>query len=80
MRELKKGLRRRKREAGVAKGAQSAPFATPASFPHLHCPQAQVCAAAELERGRRLACFTTLSRYPLTHYRPQPSCEAGFSK
>ncbi len=30
---MKKGLRRRKREAGVAKGAQSAPFATPASFP-----------------------------------------------
>ena len=52
-RVLKKGLRRREREAGVAKGAQSAPFATPASFPF---------AAAELRRRRRLACFSTLSR------------------
>ncbi len=58
---LKKGLRRREREAGVAKGAQNAPFATPASFPHLHCPQAQVCAAAELQKGWRLACFSAPS-------------------
>ncbi len=40
----------------------------PATSPHLHCPQAQVCAAAELQRGRRLACFRlpgTLSVHPL---------------
>ncbi len=37
------------------------PERRPASFPHLHCPQEQVCAAAELQRGRRLACSSTPS-------------------
>jgi len=46
---------------GVAKAVLCAPFATPASFPHLCCPQAQVCAVGELERAQRLACFSTLS-------------------
>ncbi len=32
-----------------------------ASFPHLRCPQAQVCAAAELQRGLRLVGSSTLS-------------------
>ncbi len=64
MRVLEEGLRRRDEEAWVAKGAQSAPFATHASFLHLHCPQAQVCAAAELQRGRRLACLSTPSQSP----------------
>jgi hypothetical protein len=41
---------------------QRVEFVTPASFPHLHCPQAQVCAAAKVRRGRRLACFSTPSR------------------
>jgi len=65
MRVLEEGLRRRDGEAWVAKGALCAPFATHASFPHLHCPQAQVCAAAELQRGRRLACLSTPSQSPL---------------
>jgi hypothetical protein len=66
---VEKGAAATGERCGVAKGAQSTPFATPASFPHLHhlrragtaCPQAQVCAVAELERAQRLACFSTLS-------------------
>ncbi|MCK4831890.1 MAG: hypothetical protein KAS81_03940, partial [Anaerolineales bacterium] len=57
---MNKGLRRREREAGMGSNP------TPASFPHLHCPQVQVCAAAELQRGRRLAFSSTLSETGLT--------------
>jgi len=55
----------------VAKGALRAPFATPASFPHLHCPQAQVCAVADIERGQSLACFSTLSGVNIIHPVPK---------
>jgi len=66
-RVLKKGLWRREREAGVAKGAQSAPFATPASFS---------CAAAELQGGRYLAYDSTLSFHGTAQTRTETLTDA----
>ncbi len=57
---VEKGTAATERGRGGEGGAKR-PNPTPASFPHLHCPQAQVCATAELQRGGRLACSSALS-------------------